>query len=527
MLRKFIVITFLFVISVVFFIPISANAAIEDYVYNNLPSKYSSKAEGFCSPVKNQIGGTCWAHSSMAAFESKLLKEGLYSTDYSPYELVNWAKPDENGNGWYEHSGGGNFSVVPMGYLASWEGPIGTNGEKSNVGATSIIYLTHDEGAESPELIKSMIMRNGAVVTNICTSKDVANSSVKSEIVNYYTPKSLTTKLTNHSITVVGWDDNYSKENFKYTPKNDGAWFCKNSWGNYNSLNGYFWVSYEDRLIFSRDYSSPAYSIMEVQKITNKDYIYQNEKYGTSEWFTYSSKGLNNGINYPESKKVTYMNVFDFSKHGNKLDKIVFSTKSKNAKYICYYIPLDKKGIPIKNKDKWIKLGDGNVDYKGYICCDFKDLVVENKKAAIGVEINTENCTKVANTIGSTLKSVAANKEWLFKDPAAFGECFFYAEGVITDLKQHFLNKTNIDEIGCHFVIKAITNDTIDPNVPGDVNLDGETDINDATVLQKYIASIIDLSENQLNNSLMLSKQDSVDINTVTIIQRYIAHMFF
>ena len=35
---------------------------------------------------------------------------------------------------------------------------------------------------------------------------------------------------TNHIVTLVGWDDAYSKDNFLITPPGDGAWIIKNSY---------------------------------------------------------------------------------------------------------------------------------------------------------------------------------------------------------------------------------------------------------------------------------------------------------
>ena len=50
-----------------------------------------------------------------------------------------------------------------------------------------------------------------------------------------------------HKVVIIGWDDNYSKDNFVYEkPQNDGAWLVLNSWGSSWANKGTAWVSYED-----------------------------------------------------------------------------------------------------------------------------------------------------------------------------------------------------------------------------------------------------------------------------------------
>ncbi len=59
-----------------------------------------------------------------------------------------------------------------------------------------------------------------------------------------------TEEAPDHGVTIVGWDDNYSRDNFNEDdkPQSDGAWLVANSWGTGNGWtdDGYLWISYED-----------------------------------------------------------------------------------------------------------------------------------------------------------------------------------------------------------------------------------------------------------------------------------------
>ncbi len=57
----------------------------------------------------------------------------------------------------------------------------------------------------------------------------------------------------NHEVMIVGYDDNYPKENFTegHQPLEDGAFIVKNSWGDDWADNGYFYLSYYDQTIVS------------------------------------------------------------------------------------------------------------------------------------------------------------------------------------------------------------------------------------------------------------------------------------
>lgn len=104
------------------------------------------------------------------------------------------------------------------------------NGEKSK-------EQIKEETEKLRKALKTHIIENGALYSTISTPTGI----------NHYCNKSC---MVSHAITIVGWDDNYKKENFKDSngqmPENDGAYIAINSWGEEWGDKGYFYISYED-----------------------------------------------------------------------------------------------------------------------------------------------------------------------------------------------------------------------------------------------------------------------------------------
>ncbi len=479
------------------------SAKEEKQLSKNIPSSYNSKELGYVTSVKNQKNSdTCWAYSSTSSFESLLLLNNLFFNPLSVKHMDKWATPDINNYGWQRQEDEAGFTYIPLGYYSSWSGAVTDTENKVNQGITSLVYL----GKNDTELIKKTIMESGAVTANLAI-----NSKAYSKDSNSYNLGRKTNNIEGHTVSVVGWDDNYSKENFtgSYTPINNGAWLCKNSWGeNVNSIGGYLWVSYEDKYIFDNDTFSPSYGIKDFINISDNINLYQNEKYGA----TYEFEYLND-----EAQKIIYFNVFDFSKNGNVLNKIVFETTAVGASYKTYFVPImDEK--PTLEKRCWQELSSGTVDYAGYICDNVK-IVAPQTKGAVAVEIDTTNCSSV-NSIGVDEWLTDTNDVLLFKDKLEQGHSYVLYNNNLEDIKDFYKNKLN-DKIGGNLVIKALTDEIYNINY-GDTNSDGKINIRDATAIQYVLAKKYDLNIYQKANA-DINQDGKVNILDVTKIQKILA----
>ena len=255
-----------------------------------VPSSYSSVLNNQVMSVKNQgSDGTCWAFSATACVEAGLIASGATGVDLSTLQLVNFFyndKIDPLGNATGDKTTsvgancldrGGNHLFTMWG-LAGWtngatETTLPYNNSNRTMAANGTLpetyandydiahlqnayILPYSTSSSNMQNIKRAIMEFGAVGCSYYHSNSYYNSSTGA----YYCKLS----STNHAVTIVGWNDSYSRSNFKSgtRPGSDGAWLVKNSWGTnwgtdgdanptHKGQQGYFWLSYYDSSLAS------------------------------------------------------------------------------------------------------------------------------------------------------------------------------------------------------------------------------------------------------------------------------------
>lgn len=490
-----------------------------DNTKNDIPSAYSSVELGIVNSPKSQKYNDCWIYSSLSVLETKLLKKDFTANNFSVEHMNLWATTKSNGKGWQRNVTSDGYAFTALGYLCSWQGGIEQSDYDTlakkytpdkdlsafvNYGATAIKYL--DDCTQ--EEIKQEIMDNGSIYAAYSHSPYYENNDRTA----YFCPQG-SPKSTGHAIAIVGWDDNYSKENFKaingVLPENDGAWLVKNSWGDYNTLNGYFWLSYEDSYLFSSTFKY-NFAVEDVTEITDDVKLMQNEIYGATYEF-----------NYINDDSVTYLNLFNFSEGYNKLDSVMFETTAKNSDYEIYYVPAENK-IPVSDETKWTKLNSGKVPYSGYLNIDTNDFDLPVTYGAIAVKIKKNNESE-KNTIGVGEWLNKSNGQFAFINESQKGESFIYQNGTMTDLLDWYKTERD-DNLGGTFVIKAVTNKTeLAVTLLGDIDLNNKIDIKDATDLQIAISGGSKLSAVQ-NLNADTDENGEINVNDITQLQFMIAN---
>ena len=226
------------------------NAGVAQAPAGGFPPSYDPRGENRLTPVKNQgMHGTCWAHAAMGSLESGILVHEGTAEDFSENNLVNL-------HGWDLGFDDGGNSEMAMAYFLRWDGPAEESedpypapGESTPAAPSrhvqNVLFVPGKTDPYDNDAIKEAVLEHGALYVSYRHGYDYYNARTHA----YYYPG---TGLANsgHAVCVVGWDDEYPKENFvtKKTsaPAGDGAYLVRNSWGADWGDGGYYWVSYHD-----------------------------------------------------------------------------------------------------------------------------------------------------------------------------------------------------------------------------------------------------------------------------------------
>lgn len=389
---------------------------------SSLPSYYDLRTLGRVTPPKNQTPlSTCSLFAALSSLESCLLPGENW--DFSENNMKNTLSSAYPW-GYNRDYKGGDYHKDALAYLARWSGPVKESDDPYNTTSgispenltvvkhiQNCIFLPGRTNSLDNNIIKAAISNYGGVVSGMTLAEDSYNASSASYC--FITGLSLIDGY--HSICLVGWDDNYDKSNFIFTPPGNGAFIAKNSYGTDFGDQGYFYISYYDNeLGYALGSYSPTNRVsinmvyMNAESPDNYKQIYQYDPFGMCGNTKASSVGCSTAA---------FMNVFHATSN-NPLQAASFYALTPNTTYQLYAI--------VNNITT--EVGHGVMEYAGYYTINFTQPIplIAGQEFKIMVNLTSPGCLEPI--------VIEYNSEWVNKATANPGESFIYYDGVWTDL---------------------------------------------------------------------------------------------
>ena len=391
---------------------------------NALPAKYDLRERLRVSSIRNQGRyGTCWAFGALTAMESALLPEATYLFSVDHMSMSNSFKMTQFDGGEY---------TMGMAYLAAWQGPVyekddpyGDGKSDDSLDAVKHVQEMRIIASKDIAAIKNAVFKYGGVQTSLYSSMQnpMAASGHYNSATNSYCY--IGTAKPNHEVVIIGWDDNYSKDNFSVPLEGDGAFICQNSWGSEFGENGIFYVSYYDTNIGTHNV---VYT--RIDEVDNYDNIYQSDLCGWVGKMGY------------EKESMYGANVFT-AKEDEEIVAAAFYATAPDTEYKVYVVNDFEDEDSFKDK---VLVAEGALEDAGYYTIDFKEAVAVDKgeRYAIVVYVYTPGATHPL-----AIEYDSGDK---FLDSIDLED----GEGYISYAGNQFINVKEKQD--CNICIKAFTN---------------------------------------------------------------------
>jgi len=422
---------------------------------SSFPAKFDElREQNKLTPIRDQKNcGSCWTFATFGSIES-----GLYpdlSWDFSENNL-------KNKHGFDASCCAGGNTFMSVAYLSRWDGPMNEaddpysddeNNCQSPTGlmvrkhVQEVIWFPKRTGDLDNDNIKQAVSTYGAAHTSMCWVDTAYNQITHA----YYYDG--TEEQGGHEVCIVGWDDNYDKNNFNTTPAGNGAFIVRNSWGTSWGENGYFYVSYYDKKFGYRNFLAiyPG-----VEETTNYDKVYY-----------YDPLGFVDAIGNGESETAWFGNIFTSQGSEQLMAASLFIPYPNSTFELSVY--LDPTNGPI-NPGGAALTQSGSLPNMGYktIVLNTPIQLTNNQKFSVIFKLTTPGCKyqipveyPVANF--SSLASANAGESYTSTDGTTFTDVTTY-EG---------FGEANV-------CVKAFTKTSGATRTCGDCNNDGEVTAGDA-----------------------------------------------
>jgi C1A family cysteine protease len=380
--------------------------------------------------IRNQQQtGSCWTFATLSSLETNLALSNYYKGinlakvyDYSERHMEYatsrvFANNEINTWGYNRSVGDGGTWNLAESYLTNGTGAIPESemefennedtinlSEIQNKTVSSQVYdtvyfanynkQTDDTKTEIMNQIKQHIQNYGSVYAGLHGNSSTTDgySCYNNDTGAKYCDNT-TSHSYNHAVSIIGWDDNYSTENFANAsrPTSNGAWIVRNSWGEDYGDNGFIYVSYEDCNI-----ATDLWGIVKATDTVNYDNIYQYDEYYPSDVILVSNVS-----------NIMLCNIFEKQTTGTEyLTQVALNTLET---YTCK-VYINPNGTSMAESDLQLvtlKAGESETINAGYHTLEFATPIeIKGDNFVVVIAIQGTNSNKITMQLESKLENL-------------------------------------------------------------------------------------------------------------------------